>query len=39
MAAVEHPNLVSYREAWVEGGQLFLVVELAGGGDLGALLA
>ncbi len=38
MAAVEHPNLVTYREAWVERGQLFVVVELASGGDLGTLL-
>lgn len=38
MAAVEHPNLVAYREAWVERRQLFVVVELASGGDLGTLL-
>ncbi|PRW33292.1 hypothetical protein C2E21_7904 [Chlorella sorokiniana] len=38
MAAADHPNLLTFHEAFVERAQLFVVTELAPGGDLGALL-
>lgn len=38
MAAADHPNLLTFHEAFVERAQLFVITELAPGGDLGALL-
>ena len=38
MATLDHPNLMAYYEAWVEGGQLFIVTGLGAGGDLGSQL-
>lgn len=38
MAAADHPNLLSFHEAFIDAGQLYVVTELAPGGDLGALL-
>lgn len=38
LASLEHPCLCRYCEAWVEAGQLFIVTDLATGGDLGTML-
>lgn len=34
LASVKHPNIISYKEAFFEGSNLCLVMELAEGGDL-----
>ncbi|GMH45647.1 hypothetical protein BSKO_13604 [Bryopsis sp. KO-2023] len=34
LASIRHPNVVSYQEAFVDGGRLCIVMEYAPGGDL-----
>lgn len=38
LAGLDHPHILSFYEAFVESHHLFLVTELAAGGDLAALL-
>jgi hypothetical protein len=38
LASLEHPNVLSFYEAFAEHQHLFVVTELAIGGDLAALL-
>lgn len=38
MERVDHPNIVKFYEAFLEGGSIYIVMEYLGGGDLSALI-
>lgn len=38
LASLEHPNVVSYKEGFVEGGCLYVIMEVVPAGDLSTVI-